>query len=88
MKYKISNSCIISEFDGGAIVFHIEKGIYYELNKTGKKIISIIKEKENLEDILTLMLDGQTTEIEEKEEQIEFFLEDLIKKEIVENIKT
>ena len=44
MKFKLNESCILSDFEDGLLVLNIETGKYLELNSIAAEIIQYLKE--------------------------------------------
>ena len=45
-KLKIKDNVLVQNFDNESIILNIETGKYFEINNVGKRILSLIKQKE------------------------------------------
>ncbi len=46
-RLKIKDKVLIQNFDNESIILNIETGKYFEINNVGKRILSLIKQKEH-----------------------------------------
>ena len=55
MKFKLNESCILSDFEDGLLVLNVETGKYLELNSIAAQIIQYLKENLSIDEIGTLL---------------------------------
>lgn len=83
-KVKISSDVLFEKLDGKSVLLHIEKETYYTLDEVGTDMWNLLNEKENIEDVLNILL--ETYDIDRK--TLEYDLNNLIKKLSQSNLLT
>ncbi len=80
---KIKEKVLIQDFDNESIILNIETGKYFEINNIGKKIISLIQQKDHSLKTLVAEVKKQY-DSKETEKDLSIFISKLLDLKILE----
>ena len=83
MKFKLNDSCILSEFEDGLLVLNVETGKYLELNCIAAEIIQYLKENLAIDEIIQKLHENYEQSEKEISKQVHSFLDSAQKQKII-----
>ena len=83
MKFKLNESCILSEFEDGLLVLNVETGKYLELNFIAAEIIHYLKENLAIDEIIQKLHENYEQSEKEISKQVNSFLDSAQKQKII-----
>ena len=85
--YKLKEDVVYRIVDDEAIILDVARGEHFSLNKTGTEILKFLDEKKSIQELLNLQVNkyGKKTEIFKTD--IECFIDELLKNDIIEKEK-
>ncbi len=83
MKIKIEDKLIVENFDKGMIILNMNTGKYLEANEAGSKIFILLKEYGDTEKVFQILNEEYETEETDLRKDIETFVQDLKKLNIL-----
>jgi len=83
MKFKLNESCILSNFEDGLLVLNVETGKYLELNSIAAEIIQYLKENLAIDEIVQKLHESYEQSESEISEQVHSFIDSAQKHKII-----
>ena len=83
MKFKLNESCILSDFEDGLLVLNIETGKYLELNSIAAEIIQYLKENLAIDEIVQKLHANYEQSEREISKQVHSFINSAQKQKII-----
>src|SRR5258706_8582717 len=75
---------LVAELSGETVILHVEKGVYYGLNKMGTRIRSLIQEPRTIDELVENILNEYEVEREQAERDVIGLVQDLAAKGLAE----
>ena len=83
MKFKLNESCILSDFEDGLLVLNVETGKYLELNSIAAQIIQHLKENLSINEIVEILHKSYEQGESEISNQVHSFIDSAQKQKII-----
>ena len=83
MKFKLNESCILSDFEDGLLLLNIETGKYLELNSIAAEIIQYLKENLAIDEIVQKLHANYEQSEREISKQVHLFIDSALKQKII-----
>ena len=83
MKFKLNESCILSDFEDGLLVLNVETGKYLELNCVAAEIIKYLKDNLAIDEIVKKLHEKYEQSENEISRQVHSFVESAQKQKII-----
>jgi len=83
MKFKLNESCILSDFEDGLLVLNVETGKYLELNRIAAEIIQYLKENLASDEIVKKLHESYEQSESEISKQVHSFIDSAQKQKII-----
>jgi len=75
---------LVAELSGETVILHVEKGMYYGLNKLGTRVWSLIQEPRTIDELVQTILSEYEVEPEQAERDLVALVNDLAVNGLVE----
>ena len=83
MKFKLNESCILSNFEDSLLILNIETGKYLELNTIAAEIIQYLKENLAIDEIVHKLHANYEQSESEISKQVHLFIDSAQKQKII-----
>ena len=68
---------LVAELSGETVILHVEKGVYYGLNKLGTRVWSLIQEPRTIDELVQTILNEYEVEPKQAERDLVALVQDL-----------
>ncbi len=68
---------LVAELSGEMVILHMEKGVYYGLDKLGTRVWSLIQEHRTIDELVQTILNEYEVEPEQAERDLVALVQDL-----------
>ena len=68
---------LVAELSGEMVILHVEKGVYYGLDKLGTRVWSLIQEPRTIDELVQTILNEYEVEPEQAERDLVALVQDL-----------
>ncbi len=75
---------LVAELSGEMVILHVEKGVYYGLDKLGTRVWSLIQEPRTIDELVQTILNEYEVEPEQAERDLVALVQDLATNGLVE----
>jgi len=85
--YRLNEDVVYRVVDDEAVILNVAKGEHFSLNKIGTEILKFLDEKKSVPELIAYQANKYKQKIETLKNDAVFFVDELLKSNIIEEVK-